>query len=103
MVLMNVSEFTDVSAATDTMISAIQAFKTEGTDVGTFSMDIIDQFNAIGNSYAISTSDLADSLTRSSAALVAANNSIEQSVALTTAGNTISQDPEAVGKMYCRH
>lgn len=97
MILMNVSEFDNVTDATDTLISAIQAFRKEGTDVGTFSMDIIDQFNTIGNSYAISTSDLAESLTRSSAALVAANNSLEQSVALTTAGNTISQNPEAVG------
>ena len=94
---MNVSEFDNVSEATDTLISAIQAFKTEGMDIGTFSMEIIDIFNKIGNSYAISTSDLADSLTRSSAALVAANNSLEESVALTTAGNTIAQDPEAVG------
>jgi len=40
---------------------------------------------------------LAESLTRSSAALVAANNSLEQSIAMTTAANTTIQDPEAVG------
>ena len=49
------------------------------------------------NSYAISTSDLADSLTRSSASLVAANNTLEQAVALTTAANTTIQNPEVVG------
>lgn len=49
------------------------------------------------NNYAISTADLADSLTRSSAALVAAGNSLEQASALTVAGNTILQDPESVG------
>ena len=49
------------------------------------------------NNYAISTSDLAESLTRSSAALVAANNSLEQSIALTAAANTTIQDPESVG------
>ena len=98
MVLMNVSEFDDVSEATDSMISAIQAFKDQGmTDVGDFSMDIIDVFNQIGNNYAISTSDLADSLTRSSASLVAANNTLEQAVALTTAANTTIQNPEVVG------
>lgn len=97
MILMNVSEFENVSEATDTLISAIQAFKNEDTDVGTFSMEIIDMFNTIGNSYAISTSDLAESLTRSSASLVAANNSIEEAIALTTAANTIAQNPEAVG------
>lgn len=97
MVLMNVSEFDNVNDATDTLISAIQAFKSEDMDVGDFSMDIIDVFNQIGNSYAISTSDLADSLTRSSASLVAANNSLEQAVALTTAANTTIQNPETVG------
>lgn len=97
MILMNVSEFDNVSEATDSMISAIQAFKGENTDIGAFSMDIIDVFNQIGNSYAISTSDLADSLTRSSASLVAANNTLEQSVALTTAANTTIQNPEVVG------
>ena len=37
------------------------------------------------NNYAISTSDLASSLTRSSAALVAAGNTMEEAVALTAA------------------
>lgn len=96
-ILMNVSEFDDVSKATDTLISSLQAFKKEGQDVGTFSMEIIDKYNEIGNNYAISTSDLADSLTRSSAALVAANNSLEQSIAMTAAANTTIQDPESVG------
>ena len=94
---MNVSEFEDVNKATDTLISSLQAFKKEGQDVGVFSMEIIDKYNEVGNNYAISTSDLADSLTRSSAALVAANNSLEQSIALTTAANTTIQDPESVG------
>ena len=96
-ILMNVSEFDDVADATDTLISAMQAFKKEGIDAGTYSMQIIDEMNEVGNSYAISTSDLANSLTRSSAALAAANNTLEESIAMTTAANTIIQDPEAVG------
>lgn len=94
---MNVSEFDNVSEATDTLVSALQAFKDESVDADTLSTKIIDVFNQIGNSYAISTSDLADSLTRSSASLVAANNTLEQSVALTTAANTTIQNPEVVG------
>ena len=53
--------------------------------------------NTIGNNYAISTSDLASSLTRSSAALVAAGNTMEEAVALTAAANTIIQDADSVG------
>lgn len=60
-------------------------------------MDVVNILNIIGNNYAISTSDLAESLTRSSASLVAAGNSLEQAAALTVAGNTILQDPEGVG------
>ena len=96
-ILMNVSEFESVDKATDTLISALQAYKKEGADVGAFSMEIINQMNEVGNNYAISTSDLAESLTRSSAALVAANNSLEESIAMTAAANTTIQDPESVG------
>ena len=44
-ILMNVSEFEDVNQATETLISALQAFKKKGQDVGTFSMEIIDKYN----------------------------------------------------------
>jgi len=47
-ILMNVSEFDDVNKATDTLISSLQAFKKEGQDVGTFSMEIIDKYNEVG-------------------------------------------------------
>ena len=43
-VLMNVSEFTDVSQATDTLISSVQAF---GYTAET-SMDVVDLLNTIG-------------------------------------------------------
>ena len=49
------------------------------------------------NNFAISTADLASSLTRSSAALVAAGNDISEAIALTTAANTTIQDPDSVG------
>lgn len=86
--LMNVSEFTDISSATDTLISAVQAFSYTADET----LHVVDILNKIGNSYAISTSDLASSLTRSSAALVAAGNTMEEAVAMTAAANTIIQD-----------
>ena len=92
-ILMNVSEFTNVSDATDTLISAVQAFKYTAEE----SMDVVDILNTIGNNYAISTADLAQSLTKSSAALVAANGTLEEAVALTAAANTIVQDADSVG------
>ena len=92
-VLMNVSEFTDISTATDSLISSIQAFKYTAEE----SMDVVDILNTIGNNYAISTADLATSLTKSSGSLVAANGTLEEAVALTATANTIIQDADVVG------
>lgn len=92
-ILMNVSEFTDVSQATDTLISAIQAF---GYAAET-SMDVVDMLNMIGNNYAISTADLAQSLTKSSASLVAAGGNLAEAAALTATANAIIQDADSVG------
>ena len=41
---MNVSEFTDISTATDSLISSIQAFKYTAEE----SMDVVDILNTIG-------------------------------------------------------
>ena len=49
------------------------------------------------NNYAISTADLATSLTKSSGSLVAANGTLEEAVALTATANTIIQDSDVVG------
>lgn len=92
-ILMNVSEFTDVSQATDTLISAVQAF---GYTADT-SMEVVDLLNTIGNNYAISTADLAQSLTKSSASLVAAGGDLAEAAALTATANAIIQDADSVG------
>lgn len=92
-ILMNVSEFTDVSKATDTLISAVQAF---GYTAET-SMEVVDLLNTIGNNYAISTADLAQSLTKSSASLVAAGGDLAEAAALTATANKIIQDADSVG------
>ena len=92
-ILMNVSEFTDVSRATDTLISSVQAF---GYTAET-SMDVVDLLNTIGNNYAISTADLAQSLTKSSASLVAAGGDLAEAAALTATANKIIQDADSVG------
>lgn len=93
-ILMNVSEFENVSDATDSMISALQAFGYAAED----SLHLVDIFNSIGNNFAISTSDLASSLTKSASALVTAGVGIEQASALLTGANTIMQDPDTVSQ-----
>ncbi len=81
-ILMNVSEFENVSDATESLISMMQAYDVQAKD----SMEIIDKLNNIGNNYSISSSDLAQSLQRSASALKVAGNSIDEAIALTVAG-----------------
>ena len=49
------------------------------------------------NNYAITSEGIGAALERSAASLKAAGNDIDESIALITAGNIISQDPESVG------
>ena len=90
-ILFNVSEFDSIDEATKSLVSMSQAYK----DLG--KMDIIDVLNNIGNNYSISTDGLATALKDSASALVTANNDLNEAVALTTAGNAITQDPSKVG------
>ena len=96
-VLMNISEFTSISEATESMVAMVQAFKDANQSTGDLSMSIIDKLNNIGNNYSISTSELAESLQRSSGTLISAGNDIDKAVALTTAANSQIQDPDKVG------
>lgn len=96
-VLMNVSEFTSIDEATQSMVAMVQAFSDANEDVGDLSLEIIDKLNNIGNNFSISTSELAESLKRSSGTLIEAGNNLDEAIALTTAGNAIIQDAESVG------
>lgn len=94
--------FMDVGNATTYMTSTLQAFY--GNDIknglisaGEAAEKISDKFVQVGNNYAISAEGIGQALQRSSAALVAAGNDINKTIALTTAGNTIMQDPESMG------
>lgn len=81
-VLMNVSEFENMSDATDAMISMLQGFGKSANEAES----VIDIMNAVGNNLPISTADLAISLQRSASALSAGGNDIYKSAALTAAG-----------------
>ena len=94
--LLNVSEFASVEDATSALVSALQAFTSEGQDVGQRAEEIVDILNNIGNKYPVATNELADGLASSGAALVAANNTIEEQVALLSAGNATMQDVSTV-------
>lgn len=83
----------DVTDASESIISTMQAFGVEASNA----MSIVDKFNHVGNNFAISSAGIGEAMKRSSAAMAAANNTIDETIALITAANTIVQDPEKVG------
>lgn len=86
---------TDVNVATESLISTMKAFGVQAQD----SMYIVDMFNEVGNNFAISSSGIGDALVRSASALNAAGNTIQESIGLVTAMNSVIQDPDAVGEL----
>lgn len=83
----------DISQASESIIATMQAFGISANDA----MSIVDKFNEVGNNYAISSEGVGEALLRSAAAMAAANNTLDETIALATAANTIVQNPESVG------
>ena len=83
----------DITTASESIISTMQAFGIEASNV----MSIVDKFNEVGNNFAISSAGIGEAMQRSAAAMASANNTIEETIALITAANTIVQNPESVG------
>lgn len=83
----------DISSASESIISTMKAFGYEASNA----MGIVDKFNEVGNNYAISSKGVGDALLRSASAMASANNTLDETIALATAANTIAQDPEKVG------
>lgn len=83
-VLLNVSEFENIDAATDSLVAMSQAYKELDK------MEIIDVLDKIGNEYSISTDQLSTALKDSAAVLKTQGNDLAESVALITAGKVIT-------------
>ena len=92
-VLLNVSEFEDATAASEALISTIQAFGYAADD----SMHVVDILNEVGNNFAISSDGIATALQDSASALMAGGNSMEEATAMIAAANKVVQDPSQVG------
>lgn len=83
-----------ISDASDSIIATMQAFGISADDA----MSIVDKFNEVGNNFAISSGGIGEALLRSAAAMNAAGNTLDETIALTTAANTVVQNPETVGE-----
>lgn len=81
------------------MISTLKGFQMDADEASS----IVDKVNEVANTEPIDTSGLFAGLERSASSMNAANNSLEQTIALITAANSVVQDPDSVGKLPCRH
>lgn len=86
-------DLADIGEASDSIISTMHGFGIETSNA----MEIVDKFNEVGNNFAISSSGIGQSLLRSASAMAEAGNTIDESIGLITAANSVVQNPEAVG------
>ena len=92
----NVGDDITIDEANESLVSTLQGYKLAADDAE----HIVDVFNEVSNNEAISSAGIGEALQRSAASFNAANTSLEQSVALVSATNSVLQDPEKVGGAY---
>ena len=75
------------------LISTLQGFQLAADEA----QKVVDITNEVANTQPIDTSGIFAGLQRSASSMSAANNTLEETIALITAGNAVLQDPERVG------
>lgn len=92
-------EIDGVEDATQSLVSTMAAFKSEmnGMNDGDFAMGIVDKMNEVSNNFAISSGGIGEALQRSASSMAAANNTLDETIAMITAANEVAQNPEKVG------
>ena len=88
----NVGDGIDIEGASESIISVMKAFNIEAEE----SERIIDRINKVSNNFAIDSQGLGFALQRVASAMRAANNTLDETIALTTVANEIVQNPEMV-------
>lgn len=71
--------------ASSYIISQMKAFNLTATDA----IDIIDKTNAVSNNFAVSSTDISSALTKSASSLATYGNTIDETIALITAGTEV--------------
>ena len=90
----NVGDGIDIEGASESIISVMKAFNIEAEE----SERIIDRINNVSNNFAIDSQGLGFALQRVASAMRAANNTLDETIALTTVANEIVQNPEMVAQ-----
>lgn len=79
--------------ATENIVGTMKAFNIQADDA----ISLVDKLNNVSNNYAVSSGDLGDILQRSASAMEAAGNTLDQTIALGTAMNSVLQNAETTG------
>lgn len=95
-------EIEGVEGATQSLVSTLAAFKDEMGSMSDsdFAMSIVDKMNEVSNNFAISSGGIGEALQRSASSMAAANNTLDETIALITAANEVVQNPEKVGNAF---
>lgn len=76
------------------LISTLKGFGKQADEA----KEIVDMANEVANTQPIDTAGIFAGLERSASSMKAANNTLEQTIGLITAANSVVQDPDSVGK-----
>ena len=79
--------------ATENIVGTMKSFNIQANDA----ISLVDKLNNVSNNYAVSSGDLGDILQRSASAMEAAGNTLDQTIALGTAMNSVVQNAETTG------
>lgn len=83
-------------SASQGLISTLKGFQMQADQAES----IVDKVNEVANTQPIDTSGIFSGLERSASSMSAANNSLEQTIALITAANSVVQDADVVGTAF---
>ncbi len=92
----NIGDNINIDEANTSLISTMQGYEMQASEAE----HIVDVLNEVSNNEATSSAGLGEALQRSAASFEVANTSLEKSVALITAANSVVQDPSRVGNMW---
>ncbi len=90
----SISPGMNIDEATTSLVSIMKAYD---IDVNNVLDGIMSKINDIGNKFGTSNTEIAEGLKKSSAAMAAVGSSLEDNIALFTAGQEIVQDASQVG------
>lgn len=86
-------DISNIEDASSALFGTAAGFGVEAQDM----LKIVDAFNEVANRTNVDTGDLGEAMRRSSAALAEANNSMEESIGLVVAANSVIRDADVVG------